>query len=113
MIKKITPVSVITSRWVHGDSNRTWSNYTGCAINIVTLSVQYNIPIHLSDVDQMREQGGHVVPHQPEQPPPHRPPCLHSAPHGLPRHLYHLSKVIIFHEITISMIIGSSNSEYD
>ena len=49
MIKKITPVSVITSRWVHGDSNRTWSNYTGCAINIVTLSVQYNI----SDIDPM------------------------------------------------------------
>ena len=42
-------MSVIMSRWVHGDSNRTWSNYTGCAINIVTVSVQYNI----SDIDPM------------------------------------------------------------
>ena len=47
----------------------------------------------MQSCSQLCWQGGHVLPHQPQQPPPCRAPCLHCPSLAFPCHLHHISEV--------------------
>ena len=47
----------------------------------------------MQSCSQLCWQGGHVLPHQPQQPPPCRAPCLHCPSLAFPCHIHHISEV--------------------